>query len=95
MKATNFRIEITSLSGDIEETVYFSTELQAQNHFDEIAKIKWPMTYKGHVINASEYPSSVMIGSIRLVFDLIGLSFNGFGYSELVGNVRRELYRKP
>ena len=94
MKAKNFRIEITSEAGCIKETIYFSTELQAQNEFDEIAKIKWPHTYKGYVINASEYPDG-MIGSIRLVVDLIDPNFNGFGLDELVGIVRRELYRKP
>lgn len=61
------RIEFTSQSGEIVLTENFATELQAQNHFDVIAEIKWPNTYKGMVINATEYPVSMREGSMRLI----------------------------
>ena len=63
------RIEFTSQSGEIVLTENFATELQAQNHFDTVSQIRWPNTYKGIRINASEYPVSMREGSIRLVVE--------------------------
>lgn len=61
------RIEFTSQSGEIVLTENFATELQAQNHFDTVSQIRWPNTYKGIRINASEFPVSMREGSMRLI----------------------------
>jgi hypothetical protein len=77
------KIEITKESGEVIETIPFATELGAQTAFDELEKIRWPQTYKGHVMNLSEYPEG-RIGIVRLI------AVNKLGEFE-----RRELFRKP
>lgn len=80
---TEFKIEITKLSGEVVLTKYFSSELDAQNNFDKLSEIKWPLTYEGLTMNLSEYPES-RTGSVRLIVDNANGTF-----------IRRELYRKP
>lgn len=63
------RIEFTTQSGEIVLAECFATELQAQNYFDTLSQIRWPNTYKGLRINASEYPVSMREGSMRLIVE--------------------------
>lgn len=63
------RIEFTSLSGEIVLTECFATELQAQNHFDAVAQIRWPHTYKSLRINVTEFPVAMRAGSMRLIVE--------------------------
>ena len=76
-------IEFTKESGEVIAVEKFSTELAAQEHFDELSTIRYPKTYKALTMNLSEYPEN-RIGSVRLVVT----SPTGNRY------VRRELYRK-
>ena len=85
----NARIEFTKESGEVILTEPFSTELQAQNHFNYLESIFWPNTYEGLTMNLSEYPEG-RIGSVRLIATVT---------NDVTGNesdyTRRELYRKP
>jgi hypothetical protein len=65
--STTARIEILKESGEVVLTERFATELQAQNSFDQIASTRWPTTYKGLVINTTEYFTGGNIGRIRLI----------------------------
>ena len=65
----NARIEFTKQSGETVLSETFATELQAQNHFDDISAIRWPNTYKGMRINATEFPVSMREGSMRLIVE--------------------------
>ena len=78
-------IEITKQSGEVVRTLDYLYESSAQNQFDKLAEIRWPMTYEGLVMNLSESGSSPYIGTVRLV----AISPKGERY------VRRELYRQP
>lgn len=77
-------IEITKESGEILNAEKFPTELGAQQTFDEMEKIRYPLAWKGLYMNLSEWPEG-NIGSVRLV----AIDDKGERY------IRRELYRKP
>lgn len=77
-------IYIAKQSGEVIEDIKFGSELGAQQRFDELAEIKWPNTYKGNVMNCSEYDNAGTIGYMRLVV----ISHNSDQY------IRRELFRK-
>lgn len=79
-----YRIEYKKESGEIVLVETFPTELIAQNHFDYLETIKYPMTYKGLTMNLSEYPEG-RIGSVHLVVQ----NDHGKNFE------RRELFRKP
>lgn len=64
---TTATIEFTKQSGEVVLTETYANELQAQNAFDEISELRWPMTYKGLRINASEHFRSVYEGTMRLI----------------------------
>lgn len=77
-----FKIIFRSESGNIAIEESYATEFQAQCAFDEIADIKYPMTYKGLTINSSEFYTGGNIGRMTLEVT------NQFGTFE-----RRELFR--
>lgn len=81
---TTASIEFTKQNGEVILTETYPTELQAQNAFEEISAIRWPMTFKGLRINASEWFPSVYDGTMRLI---VTDNANGNRYE------RRELCR--
>ena len=83
MKTDKFSVEITSESGNIIDLQFFEYEITAQHHFDKLAEIRYPNTYKNLTMNCSEYPEN-RIGSLILIAE------NKHGQF-----CRRELYRKP
>jgi len=64
---TTASIEFTKQNGEVILTENYPTELQAQKAFDEISAIRWPMTFKGLRINASEWFPSMYSGTMRLI----------------------------
>lgn len=79
------RIEVTKESGEVILTENFHTELSAQNAFDELEKIRYPLSYKGISMNLSEWDNAGTIGVVRL----IAVHESGKEFE------RRELFRKP
>ena len=61
----------------------FKQEFHANIKFDEIEKVRLPLTYMGHTIQVSEYFDNDCVGFLRLVV----IDSKGNRY------LRRELYR--
>lgn len=77
-----FKIEICKASGEVILTENFASELSAQNHFDFLSEIKYPLTYKGISMNLTEYFTGGNKGFVRLRVENQHGTF-----------IRRELFR--
>lgn len=76
------KIEFCNAAGAVLIEEKYSTELQAQNAFDKLHEVRYPMTYKGLTLNLGEYYTGGNIGFVRLRVD------NQHG-----SYIRRELFR--
>jgi len=83
-KKAKAEIEFTKESGEVVLIESYPSEFSAQVAFDELEKIRYPMTYKGLTMNLSEYDNAGTIGAVQLVVT----SETGKRFE------RRELFRK-
>lgn len=80
----NAIVEITKLSGEVIFEKKFTEEINAHNFFEELEKLKSPITFETFTMNLSEWNDARTIGTVRVV--ALDDKQNRF--------VRRELYRK-
>lgn len=83
-----FFLEITKESGEVIHSEEFNHEVAAHDKFEELEKIKSPLTYLTYTMNLSEYyTAGGTIGSVRVVALIDDKSGMRRRYE------RRELYR--
>ena len=62
-----YKVAITNRRKEIVREEFFDTELAAHEHFEEIEKIRRPLSYHKHEMNLAEFPGDDSIGSVMVI----------------------------